>query len=190
MGLLARINVAVFTVPLGLSSLLLRALHAAYGLRRQPTRKGERRRAITAGATRPSPRGLAGLTPLHPNAVKAMGRELGAVLDGHEGSREVFRYLAHFEHRFAKHGMRTLAEMPTERLRRALAQFEAIVSNWSSPQLADLRSRMAVAVTERDSGATMWAPAQTISKAYGPRRMPMLTASRCEPVTTDFQATP
>jgi hypothetical protein len=64
--------------------------------------------------------------------------------------------------------------MPVKRLRRALAQLEAIVINWSDPNLADLRSRMAVAVSTRDSAAALWAPAATISRAYPPRRMPMI----------------
>ena len=107
--------------------------------------------------------------------VKGMRRELATVLDEHEGSREVFRYLAHFESQFAKKGLRVLDEMPVKRLRRALAQFEAIVTNWSSTNLADLRSRMAVSVSIRDSGAALWLPAPTISKAYTPQPMPMVT---------------
>ena len=73
-----------------------------------------------------------------------------------------------------------------KRLRRALAQFEAIVTNWSQPDLADLRSRMAVAVSTRDSGAAMWVPAPTISRAYSPRKMPMLTAAG-KPSPAEFQ---
>jgi len=106
--------------------------------------------------------------------VKGMRRELAAVLDGHEGSREVFRYLSDFERQFARKGLRVLDEMSVKRLRRALAQFEAIVTNWSSTNLADLRSRMAVAVSIRDSGAAMWLPEPTISKAYSPQPMPMV----------------
>ena len=105
--------------------------------------------------------------------VKGMRRELATVLDEHEGSREVFRYLAHFESQLGKKGLRVLDEMPVKRLRRALAQFEAIVTNWSSTNLAELRSRMAVSVSIRDSGAAVWLPAPTISKAYTPQPMPM-----------------
>jgi hypothetical protein len=106
--------------------------------------------------------------------VKGMRRELATVLDEHEGSREIFRYLAHFESQLGKKGLRVLDEMPVKRLRRALAQFEAIVTNWSSTNLAELRSRMAVSVSIRDSGAAMWLPAATISKAYTPQPMPMV----------------
>jgi len=106
--------------------------------------------------------------------VKGMRRELAAMLDEHEGSREVFRYLAHFERQLGKKGLRVLDEMSVTRLRRALAQFEAIVTNWSSTNLADLRSRMAVAVSIRDSGAAVWLPAPTLSHAYTPQPMPMV----------------
>jgi hypothetical protein len=194
MGLLYRINVAVFAVPLLLSSLVLRAMHAAHRWRQRRVSHvvAARRRAAHASA-----RSVAAsrdeepvvVAPKVPHeAVRAMHRELAAVLDGHDGSREVFRYLAHFEHRLKRHGLRTLRDMPTQRLRRALAQFEAIVSNWSSPHLADLRSRMAVAVIERDSGAAMWAPAPTLSKAYAPLRMPMLRAKSGGRRPAGFQA--
>ena len=194
MALLSRINVAVFAVPLLLSSLVLRAMHAAYRWRQRSVANAvaARRRATHAAAravapNRPGePEVVAPKVPRE--AVKAMHRELAAVLDGHDGSREVFRYLAHFERRLERHGLRTLRDMPTQRLRRALAQFEAIVSNWSSPHLADLRSRMAVAVTERDSGAAMWAPAPTLSKAYAPLRMPMLRAKAGSRRPVGFQA--
>ncbi|MEO7008617.1 MAG: hypothetical protein ABI156_05655 [Caldimonas sp.] len=173
MGMLSRINATVFAVPLALSALLLRLLNTV-------RHSAPRQRAATHRRRAPAPAPDATLCEAaepstQPEAVaKAMRRELRAVLDAHEGSREVFRYLAHFEHRFAKSGLETLELMAPERLRRALAQFEAIVTNWSEPNLADLRSRMAVAVAERDSGRVMWAPAATLSKAYAPREMPML----------------
>jgi hypothetical protein len=175
MGVLSRVNVAVFTVPLVLSSLLLRALQGLhrFGRRRKRRPAGRRSAKDGPGTSRQAASGRPRSRPSSED-VRSMRRELSAVLDGHDGSREVFRYLAHFEQRFGRSGLRILEDMPTKRLRRALAQFEAIVSNWSSPHLADLRSRMAVAVADRDSGAAMWAPQQTISKAYGPREMPML----------------
>jgi hypothetical protein len=113
--------------------------------------------------------------------VKGMRRELAIVLDEHDGSREVFRYLAHFESQLGKKGLRVLDEMPVKRLRRALAQFEAIVTNWSSTNLAELRSRMAVSVSIRDSGAAVWLPAPTISKAYTPQPMPMVSPGQALP---------
>lgn len=185
MGALGKLLGAVFTVPLFLSSLLLRALG--------PARKGGPRPAQhkAKGAPPDPTAGAYGQTDHTVRKrssadVKGMRRELADVLDAHEGSREVFRYLAHFESRFEKKGLRTLDEMSVKRLRRALAQFEAIVTNWSSTNLADLRSRMAVAVTLRDSGSTLWMPAQTISKAYRPNPMP-LVGRGCVPKGPDFE---
>jgi len=175
MSLPSKLGAALIGVPLMLSTLLLRALESM-----QPRRRGR----ASAGAIDAATRGAA-------PAVKAMRRELTAVLDAHEGSREVFRYLAHFERQLAKRGLKALDEMSVKRLRRALAQFEAIVTNWSPPNLADLRSRMAVAVQVRDSAGAMWAPAMTLSKAYAPRRMPMLTPAgrRIAPVPGSAQRT-
>ena len=115
-------------------------------------------------------------SPPGPRAdVQGMRRELAVVLDAHEGSRRVFRYLAHFEKRLAAKGLRVLDEMSVQHLRRALAQFEAIITDWSPTHLADLRSRMAVALSARDSGAAVWAPAQTLSQAYEPKPMPLMS---------------
>jgi len=142
---------------------------AARALAARPAR---RTRSATAAAYGQLPAGA----PRKRSAadVKGMRRELAAMLDEHEGSREVFRYLAHFERQLGKNGLRVLDEMSVKRLRRALAQFEAIVTNWSSTNLAELRSRMAVAVSIRDSGAALWLPAATISHAYPPQPMPMV----------------
>ena len=109
--------------------------------------------------------------------VKGMQRELGVVLDAHEGSRSVFRYLAHFERRLASRGLEVLDEMSVQHLRRALAQFEAIITDWSPAHLAELRSRMAVALSARDGSAAIWKPAQTLSQAYEPKPMPLVAST-------------
>jgi hypothetical protein len=137
-----------------------------------PQLAGRRARSAAAAAYGQSPSGPA--RKRSAADVKGMRRELAAMLDEHEGSREVFRYLAHFERQLGKSGLRVLDEMSVKRLRRALAQFEAIVTNWSSTNLADLRSRMAVAISVRDSGAGVWLPKATISHAYTPKPMPMV----------------
>jgi len=137
-----------------------------------PALPGRRGRSAAAAAYGQSPSGAA--RKRSAADVKGMRRELAAMLDEHEGSREVFRYLAHFERQLGKKGLGVLDEMSVKRLRRALAQFEAIVSNWSSTNLADLRSRMAVAVSIRGSGAALWLPEATISHAYTAQPMPMV----------------
>jgi hypothetical protein len=97
-----------------------------------------------------------------------MLHELTRALDEHEDGRMVFRHLARFERKFAKGGLRTLEAVPVEQLRRALADFESLVRNWSSPSLADLRSRMAVTLADRTSAASVWVAANSVSAAYRP----------------------
>jgi hypothetical protein len=155
-------------------------VRATAPLRREVRMPWEKRPPQAAPSAEAAAYGQTGGAPRKRSSadLKGMRRELALVLDEHDGSREVFRYLAHFERQLEKKGLRVLDEMPVKRLRRALAQFEAIVTNWSSTNLAELRSRMAVAVSIRDSGAAMWLPAATISKAYVPQPMPMLSAGQ------------
>ena len=96
--------------------------------------------------------------------------ELGKVLDGDASHRQRYRHLARFERKFDKYGLRTIEQLPVDQLRRALREFEALVRNWSSPSLADLRSRMAVVLADRSSASSVWIAANTINGAqrHGP----------------------
>ena len=104
------------------------------------------------------------------DAVRAMRIELGKVLDGDASHRQRYRHLARFERKFDKYGLRTIEQLPVDQLRRALREFEALVRNWSSASLADLRSRMAVVLADRSSASSVWIAANTINGAqrHGP----------------------
>ena len=121
--------------------------------------------------------------------VRGMRRDLAVVLDAHQGSRSVFRYLAHFERRLASKGLEVLDEMSVQHLRRALAQFEAIITDWSPAHLAELRSRMAVALSARDSGAAVWKPSQAQSQAYEPKPMPLIARAGADRASRAVRAT-
>ena len=95
--------------------------------------------------------------------------ELGKVLDGDESHRQTYRHLARFERKFDKYGLRTIEQLPVDQLRRALREFEALVRNWSSPSLADLRSRMAVVLADRSSASSVWIAANSVNGAAAPR---------------------
>ena len=95
--------------------------------------------------------------------TRAMADEMRRVLDEDESHRQVYRHLARFERKFAKYGLRTIEQFPVDQLRRALGDFEALVRNWSSPSLADLRSRMAVVLADRSSAASVWIAANSVS---------------------------
>jgi len=96
---------------------------------------------------------------------------LKQLLDLHPSSRQLMRHLGYVERALARQGTRALDEVPVEVMETALEQLDAIVSNWSDRDLADLRSRMAVAIKRRSEEAF-----------FGPdddaRRSDFATASR------------
>lgn len=78
-----------------------------------------------------------------------MASELAAVLDELPGTRRALRHLVAVEAALGSDGLQALERLPLVVLRRALAQFEGLVTNWSPVGLATLRSKIAVAVNER-----------------------------------------
>ncbi|WP_457442737.1 hypothetical protein [Roseateles sp. P5_E4] len=78
--------------------------------------------------------------------AEALARALAELLGQHPSTRRVMRHLGYVEHQLARQGAAALSEMPVHIVATALSQLEAIVSNWSNRDLAELRSRMAVAV--------------------------------------------
>lgn len=79
-----------------------------------------------------------------------MREQLGALLSELPETRRALRALVVLEQLLAKKGMRALRKMPLDVLKRALEQFEGLVTNWSPVGLANLRSKMAVAIIERE----------------------------------------
>jgi hypothetical protein len=162
---LARLLRAIHTVPLAIARPIL-LWWAAHQRRsgawrvRPPTRE--------ALATRPEPaiRSLQASSEI----VRAMRVELGKVLDADESHRRTYRHLARFERKLDKYGLRTIEQLPIDQLRRALREFEALVRNWSSASLADLRSRMAVVLADRSSASSVWIAANSVHGAqrHGP----------------------
>ena len=173
---LARLLKAIHTVPLAIARPIL------FWWAAHQRRSGARRvrpPAREAADTRPEPaiRSLQGTV----ETVRAMRLELGKALDGDDSHRQTYRHLARFERKFDKHGLRTIEQLPVEQLRRALREFEALVRNWSSPSLADLRSRMAVVLADRASGSSVWIAANSVDGAqrHGPGiAMPLPAGSR------------
>lgn len=79
-----------------------------------------------------------------------MREQLGTLLSELPETRRTLRALVAVEHALARKGLRALRRMPLDVLKRALEQFEGLVSNWSPVGLANLRSKMAVTIIERD----------------------------------------
>jgi hypothetical protein len=82
--------------------------------------------------------------------LQLMLAELGALLDQQPGSRQTLRHVDFVRQALQKKGLRALHQVPLDVLQRALEQFESLVSNWSPVGLASLRSKMAVAIIDRE----------------------------------------
>jgi hypothetical protein len=82
--------------------------------------------------------------------LRQMQQSLARLLDELPENRKTLRHLAFMEQALAKKGLRAVHKVPFDVLKRALAQFEGLVVNWSDEGLAALRSKMAVAVMERE----------------------------------------
>lgn len=78
-------------------------------------------------------------------------QQLAEALDADPDIRPSLRHLAYLEHALRQVGMRALYKVPLDVLRRAHEQFEGLVSNWEPRGLATLRSKMAVAVIDRET---------------------------------------
>jgi hypothetical protein len=103
---------------------------AAPALRKAPREEIERRRR-------------------HEEAMRVR-TELAALLNELPETRTTMRHLVFVEQAIAKKGLKVLHKVPLDVLRRALEQLENLVTNWSPAGLANLRSKMAVAIIDRE----------------------------------------
>ena len=81
----------------------------------------------------------------------AMQSELADVLDYHAGTRTTLRHLAIFEKKFKQHGVAALHALPVPLLQRALHQLDTLCADLATPAVVDLRSRMEIAIMERET---------------------------------------
>jgi hypothetical protein len=79
-----------------------------------------------------------------------MLEQLGELLAELPEARQTLRHLVFLEQALNKKGLRALHQLPLEVLQRALEQLEGLVTNWSPAGLANLRSKMAVAIIDRE----------------------------------------
>lgn len=76
--------------------------------------------------------------------------QLAELLDTLPGTRDTMRHLVFVEQALAKKGLRALHKLPLEVLEHALSQLEGLVTNWAPAGLANLRSKMAVSILDRE----------------------------------------
>jgi hypothetical protein len=79
-----------------------------------------------------------------------MQQQLAATLDELPETRAALRHLVFVEQALLRKGWRALHKLPLDVLQHALAQLEGLVVNWSPVGLANLRSKMAVAIIDRE----------------------------------------
>lgn len=79
---------------------------------------------------------------------------LKGVLDRHAASRSVLPHLTVLEQGLDRHGLKVLDKLPPDVVRKALAQMETLVTDWSQGGLAALRARLSGALIThgRDKG--------------------------------------
>lgn len=82
--------------------------------------------------------------------VALMLEQLDGLLSDMPETRQTMRHLVFVEQALAKKGLKALHKLPLNVLQHALAQLEGLVTNWSPVGLANLRSKMAVAIIDRD----------------------------------------
>jgi hypothetical protein len=82
--------------------------------------------------------------------VALMLAQLRGLLGELPETRQTMRHLVFLEQALARKGLRALHKLPLDVLQRALEQFEGLVTNWSPVGLASLRSKMAVAIIDRE----------------------------------------
>jgi len=91
-----------------------------------------------------------------------MRKQLAELLNEVPETRLAMRHLVMVEHALGKKGVRVLHKLPLEVLQRAHVQLEGLVTNWSPVGLASLRSKMAVAILDREH----MGPAETEADAH------------------------
>jgi hypothetical protein len=100
-------------------------------------------------------------------------RQLGELLDADSEIRHALRHLGFVEQGLQRQGLHgALYAVPLDVLKRAHEQFEGLVTNWEPRGLASLRSKMAVAVLDRESRdeATDTGPARPDQPPPSPKR--------------------
>lgn len=113
-------------------------------------RGGPRLRLVAPGHAREAAAQVEEVAQRERSELAAMLAQLGEALGQAPGTRDSLRHLVYVEQALQRMGLDALHAVPLDVLQRALVQFESQVTNWSQVGLATLRSKMAVAITERE----------------------------------------
>ena len=89
----------------------------------------------------------------HRQRVRRMRRDLYELMQQHPSSRQLMRHLDLVERTLRHEGYTAVEALPVRVIAKALTQLERLVWDWSAPGLAELRSRLAVMVKNRQPEA-------------------------------------
>jgi hypothetical protein len=131
---------------------LRRLLSSDFKLRRQ----GGRLRVVVQQPVRPSRLQSQPAPPTRPPAADialTMQIELRHLLTQHAGTRRLMRHLGFIERALRKEGPDALDKIPLEVLGKGFAQLKSIVTDWSCPGLAELRSRLSILIAAKEEEA-------------------------------------
>ena len=106
------------------------------------------------------------------------------LFDSMPGSRRALCHLAYVEQELTEQGLARLDKMALNLLRQGLGELENAVVNWSPAGLASLRSKMAVALREREAASDGEEIDAPLSRANLPA--PEVTESRAETTDADL----
>jgi hypothetical protein len=82
--------------------------------------------------------------------LKLVHQDISGVLNQHENSRQVMRYLTLLEQALEKKGKRAIECLPTDALRRAIEQLHSLGADLDIAGLSLLRSKAAISIAQRE----------------------------------------
>jgi len=106
-----------------------------------------------------------------------MHRELHALLAQHGKVRQLMRHLAFIERQLKLAGPDSLDTLPLDVLKKAGTQLEELVSDWSSPGLAELRLRLTMLVSDKEEAARNFVPTNSSLSDFDAQRVQVEEAS-------------
>ena len=112
--------------------------------------------AVAPVAAKPVP--APAVTPDAVPIPSEMQTELRQLLDQHQQARNMMRHLGYVERTLGLMGPDALAQLPLDVIRKASDQLEQLVTDWSTPGLAELRLRLAMALSDLEEQAAAKAP--------------------------------
>jgi hypothetical protein len=143
-----------------------------------PSRRESAHHTPGRSAARSKPRSKRSAKPAAHAPANDMHTELHALLAQHGKTRGLMRHLAYIERSLKLMGADALESLPLGVLKKGCAQLEELVSDWSSPGLAELRLRLSMLAADKEEAAREFKPSSDgLSVFLTPQRLEVAEAS-------------